>query len=59
MNTKHSKFRQGFARKVRGVESFGFRKCSRDFLESLLTLQEVGNLLTRVHFPSRSRFGLG
>ena len=42
-----------------GVESFGFRKCLRDFLGSLLTLQEVGNLSTRVYFPSRSRFGLG
>ena len=59
MDTRNSKFRQGFAWNVREVESFGFKKCSRDFLGSLLTLQEVGNLLTRVHFPSKSRFGLG
>ena len=58
MDTKNSKFRQGFVRKVRGVESFGFRKCSRDFLESLLTLQKIGNLPTQVYFPSKSRFGL-
>ena len=39
---------------------FGESKASgRDFLRSLLTLQEVGNLSTRVYFPSRSRFGLG
>ena len=44
---------------VRGVERFGFRKCSRDFLRSLLTLQEVGNLPNRVYFPSWSHFGLG
>ena len=48
-----------FAQKVREVKSFGFRKCPQDFLEALLTLQEVGNLPTRVYFPSRSRFGLG
>ena len=59
MDTRNSKFRQGFVWKVRGVKSFGFKKCSRDFLKSLLTLQEVGNLPTRVYFPSRSRFGLG
>ena len=46
-------------KEVRGVESFGFRKCPRDILGSLLTLQEVGNLPTRIYFPSRSRFGLG
>ena len=47
MDTRNSKFRQGFVRKVRGVERFGFMKCSRDFLGSLLTLQEVGNLPTQ------------
>ena len=41
MDTRNSKFHQGFAQKVREVESFGFRKCSRNFLGSLLTLQEV------------------
>ena len=41
------------------MESFGFRKCPRDFLGSLLTLQEAGNLPTRAYFPSRSRFDLG
>ena len=41
-DTKNSKFRQGFAWKVREVKSFGFRKCSWNFLGSLLTLQEVG-----------------
>ena len=59
MDTENSKFHQGFAQKVLGVESFGFKKCPRDFLGSLLTLQEVGNLPTRIYFPSRSRFGLG
>ena len=59
MDTRNSNLRQGFGRKVRGVESFGFRKYSRDFLGSLLTFQEVGNLPTQVYFPSRSRFGLG
>ena len=51
MDTGNSKFRRGFARKVREVESFGFRKCPRDFLEALLTLQEVGILPTLVYFP--------
>ena len=59
MDTINSEFRQGFMQKVWGVESYGFKKCPRDFLRSLLTLQEVGNLPTRVYFPSRSRFGLG
>ena len=61
MDTKNSKFRQGFARKVREVESFGFRKCSRNFLESLLTLQEA-KLPRVVAHASRGRdssyFGL-
>ena len=48
-----------FVRNVLEVKSFGFRKCLRDFLEALLTLQEVRNLPTQVYFPSRSRFGLG
>ena len=59
MDTRNSEFRQGFTQEVRGVESFGFRKCLRDFLGSLLMLQEVGNLPTWVYFPSRSCFGLG
>ena len=59
MDTGNSEFRQGFTQEVRGVESFGFRKCPRDFLRSLLTLQEVGNLPTRAYFPSRCCFGLG
>ena len=59
MDTIKSKFRQGFARKVRGVESFEFKKYSQDFLESLHMFQEVWNLPTQVYFPSRSRFGLG
>ena len=58
MDTGNFEFLQGFKQKVQGVESFGFRKCPRDFLRSLLMLQEVGNLPTRVYFPSRSRFGL-
>ena len=57
--TRNSKFCKGFVLKVRGVKSFGFKKCSRDFLRSLLTLQEVGNLPTKVYFPSRCHFGLG
>ena len=40
-------------------KALGSGKCSRDFLESLLMLQEVGKFPTRVYFPSRSRFGLG
>ena len=48
MDNRNSEFCQGFAREVREVESFGFRKCSRDFLEALLTLQEVGILPTLV-----------
>ena len=42
---------EGFARKVREVESYGFRKCSLNFLGSLLTLQEVEILRTLVYFP--------
>ena len=59
MDTGNSEFCQGFMQEVRGVESFGFRKCLQDFLESLLTLQDVGNLPTGVYFTSMSRFGLG
>ena len=59
MNTGNSEFRQGFTQKVWGVESFRFRKCPRDFLGSLVMLQEVGNLPTQVYFPSMSHFGLG
>ena len=40
-----------FVRKVQEVESFGFRKCSRNFLGSLLILQEVEILHTLVYFP--------
>ena len=53
MDTKNSKFRQGFARKVQEIESFGFRKCLRNFLGPLLTLQEVEILPTLVIFHSR------
>ena len=53
MDTRNSKFRQGFARKVQEIESFGFRKCLRNFLGSLLTLQEVEILPTLVIFHSR------
>ena len=53
MNTKNSKFREGFAREVREIESFRFRKCSWNFLGSLLRLQEVGILHTLVIFHSR------
>ena len=53
MDTKNSKFCQGFARKVRKVESFGFKKCSQNFLGSLLTLRDVGILPTLVIFHSR------
>ena len=53
MDTRNSKFRQGFVRKVREVEIFRFRKCSRNFLGSLLTLQEVEILPTLVIFNSR------
>ena len=53
MDTKNSKFRQGFARKVREVENFEFGKYSRNFLESLLMLQEIEILHTLVIFHSR------
>ena len=53
MDTRNSKFRQGFTWKVREVESFGFRKCLWNFLGSLVTLQEVGILPTLVIFNSR------
>ena len=48
----HSKFCQGFARKVQEVESFGFRKCLHNFLGSLLMLQELWILPTLVIFHS-------
>ena len=57
MDTGNSKFRQGFMLEVREVESFGFRKCPRDFLEALLTLQEVEILPTLVYFPFQGLFG--
>ena len=59
MDTGNFEFHQGFTQEVCGVESFRFRKCPLDFLGSLVTLQEVGNLPTQAYFPSRSRFGLG
>ena len=57
MDTGNSKFLRGFAQKVREVESFGFRKHLRDFLETLLMLQEVGILPTLVYFPFEGLFG--
>ena len=42
-------------RKVQEVKSFGFRKYSRNFLGSLLMLQEVEILPTLVLFYSRGR----
>ena len=57
MDTRNSKFFQCFALKVREVESFGFRKCLRNFLMSLLELQEVGILPTLVYFPFCGLFG--
>ena len=50
MDTINFEFFLGFKQEVQGVESFEFRKCPRDFLGSLLMLQEVGNLPTRVYF---------
>ena len=55
MDTKTRSFCWRFERKVRdaiGFELMGLRKASS-------LLQEVGNLLTLVYFPSMSRFGLG
>ena len=46
-----------FMRKVREVENFGFRKCSRNFLWSLLKLEEVDILLTLAYFPFYGLFG--
>ena len=57
VDTKNSKFGQGFAREVREVKRFEFRKCPRDFLGMLLTLQEVGILSTLVYFPFYGLFG--
>ena len=57
MDTRNSKFHQGFVRKVREVESFGFRECLRNFLGSLFTLQEIGILPTLVYFPLYGLFG--
>ena len=48
MDNINFKFRRGFVMEVREVKSFGFRKCTRDFLGVLLTLQEVGILPTLV-----------
>ena len=53
MDTRNSKFHQGFTWEVKEVESFWFKKCSRNFLGSLLTLQEVGILPNLVIFHSR------
>ena len=55
MDIKIKSFRQRYERKVR--EAVGFELPSLRKASS--SLQEVGNLLTRVYFPSRSRFGLG
>ena len=44
MDTRNSKFHQGFVWKVREVESFRFKKCSQNFLGSLLRFQDVGIL---------------
>ena len=52
MDTRKSKFLQGFTHKVWEVESFGFKKCLRNFLRSLLMLQEVNILPTLVIFHS-------
>ena len=49
-DNRNSKFRQSFERKIRELESFGFRKCPWNFLGSFLTLQEVGILPTSVIF---------
>ena len=57
MDTRNSKFCQGFTHKVWEVESFRFGKCSWNFLGSLLTLQEVGILPTLVYFPFYGLFG--
>ena len=53
VDTRNFKFRRGFAREVREVESFGFGKCSWNFLEALLMLQEVGKVATWIYFPSK------
>ena len=58
MDTINFKFRQGFAWKVQEVESFGFKKCSRNFLGSFLMLQEVGILPTLIIFHSRGCLAL-
>ena len=58
MDTGNFKFRQGFVQEVQEVESFGFRKCSRDFLEMFLMLQEVGKLPTLIYFPFGSNLWL-
>ena len=51
MDAGNSEFRQGFAREVREIESFKFKKFPRDLLVVLLTLQEVGILPSLVYFP--------
>ena len=50
MDSRNSMFYQGFTHKVQEVESFRFKKFSRNFLGSLLILQEVGILPTLVYF---------
>ena len=55
MDTKTRSFRHRFNYKVQeavGFELPGLQKASS-------SLQEVGNLPTRVYFSSRSSFGLG
>ena len=54
MDTKIKSFRQRYERKV--WEAMGFELPSLRKPSS--SLQEVGNLPTRVYFPSRSRFDL-
>ena len=58
MDIGNFEFRQGFTREVQEVGSFGFEKCLRDFLETLLTLQEVGKLPTLIYFPFGSHLWL-
>ena len=41
MDTRNSRFRQGFAQKVQEFESFGFRKCSWNFHRSLRSRSRV------------------
>ena len=50
MDTGNSEFHQGFRREAREVKGFEFGKCSRNFLGSLLTFQEVEKLSTWIYF---------